>query len=37
MQFVVGDEIERFIYEDYNTSTKMIYLDHVSGDFQLIC
>ena len=32
-EFVVGDEIGRFICEDYNTSTKMVYLDHGSGDF----
>ena len=31
--FVVGDEIGRFICEDYNISTKMICLDHGSGDF----
>ena len=31
-QFVVGDEIECFICEDYNISTKIIYLDHESGD-----
>ena len=36
-QFVVGNEIEHFICENYNISTKMIYLDHESGDFQLIC
>ena len=34
--FVVGDEIGRFIYEDYNISTKMICLDHGSGDFYLM-
>ena len=28
--FVVSDEIEHFICEDYNISTKMIYLDHGS-------
>ena len=32
-EFVVGDEIGRFIYEDYNTLTKMICFDHGSGDF----
>ena len=26
--FAVGDEIGHFICEDYNISTKMIYLDH---------
>ena len=31
--FVVGDEIVYFICEDYNTSTKMICLDHGNGDF----
>ena len=31
--FVVGDEIGHFIYEEYNISTKMICLDHGSGDF----
>ena len=31
--FVVGHEIGHFIYEDYNISTKMICLDHGSGDF----
>ena len=31
--FVVGDEIGHFICEDYNISTKMIFLDHGSGDF----
>ena len=31
--FVVGDEIGHFICEDYNISTKMICLDHGSGDF----
>ena len=31
--FVVGDEIRHFIYEDYNISTKMICLNHGSGDF----
>ena len=31
--FVVGDEIEHFIYEDYNISAKMICFDHGSGDF----
>ena len=31
--FVVGNEIGHFIYEDYNISTKMICLDHGSGDF----
>ena len=30
--FVVGDEIGHFICEDYNISTKMICLDHRSGD-----
>ena len=28
-----GDEIGRFIYEDYNVSTKIICLDHGSDDF----
>ena len=37
MQFIVGDEIGRFIYEDYNISTKMGCLDNGSGDFQLMC
>ena len=32
-QFVVGDEIEYFICEDYNISTKMICLDHGNEDF----
>ena len=32
-KFVVGDEIGHFICEDYNISTKMIFLDHGSGDF----
>ena len=36
MLFVVGDEIEHFIYEDYKVSTKMVCLDHGSGDFWLI-
>ena len=31
--FVVDDEIEHFICKDYNISTKMICLDHGSGDF----
>ena len=31
--FVVGDKIGHFICEDYNISTKMIYLDHRSRDF----
>ena len=31
--FVVGDEIEHFICENYNISTKMISLDHGSRDF----
>ena len=31
--FVVGDEIRHFICRDYNISTKMICLDHGSGDF----
>ena len=31
--FVVDDEIGRVICEDYNISTKMICLDHESGDF----
>ena len=31
--FAVGDEIGHFICEDYNISTKMICLDHESGDF----
>ena len=31
--FVVGYEIGHFICEDYNISTKIIYLDHGSGDF----
>ena len=31
--FIVGDEIGRFICEDYSISTKMICLDHGSGDF----
>ena len=31
--FIVGDEIGHFICEDYNISTKMIYLDHRSRDF----
>ena len=30
---MVGDEIERFICEDYNISSKMICLDHKCGDF----
>ena len=29
----VGDEIGRFICEDYNTSTKIVCLDNGSGDF----
>ena len=33
LYFVVGDEIGHFICEDYNISTKMIFLDHGSGDF----
>ena len=33
MEFIVGDEIGRFICEDYNILTKMICLDHGSGDF----
>ena len=32
-EFVVGDEIGHFIYEDYNISTKMICLDHGSWGF----
>ena len=32
MYFVVDDEIGCFISEDYNISTKMVYLDHRSGD-----
>ena len=31
--FVVNDEIWHFICKDYNISTKMIFLDHGSGDF----
>ena len=31
--FIVGDEIGHFIYENYNISTKIICLDHGSGDF----
>ena len=31
--FVVDDEIEHFICEDYNILTKIICLDHGSGDF----
>ena len=31
--FVVSDEIEHFLCEDNNISTKMICLDHESGDF----
>ena len=31
--FIVGDEIGHFICKDYNISTKMICLDHGSGDF----
>ena len=31
--FIVGNEIEHFICEDYNISTKMICLDHGSRDF----
>ena len=31
--FVVGDEIGHFICEYYNISTKMIYLNHGSGNF----
>ena len=31
--FVVDAEIGHFIYENYNISTKMICLDHRSGDF----
>ena len=31
--FVVCDEIGQFICEDYNISTKMIWLDHRSRDF----
>ena len=27
-QFIVIDEIKHFIYEDYNTSTKIICLDY---------
>ena len=34
--FVVDDEIEHFICENYNIAIKMICLDHGSGDFQLI-
>ena len=32
-RFVVGDEIGHFICEDYNISTKKIFLDHGNGDF----
>ena len=32
-QFIVGDEIGHFICEYYNISTKMIYLNHGSGNF----
>ena len=35
--FVVGDEIGQFIYENYNASTKMVCLNHGSGDFYLMC
>ena len=31
--FVVSDKIGHFICEDYNISTKVICLDHGSGDF----
>ena len=31
--FVVDDEIGHFICEDYNILTKIICLDHGSGDF----
>ena len=31
--FVIVDKIGHFICEDYNISTKMICLDHRSGDF----
>ena len=31
--FVVSDKIGHFICKDYNISTKMICLDHESGDF----
>ena len=31
--FVVDDEIRHFICEDYNILTKIICLDHGSGDF----
>ena len=37
LQFIVSDEIGLFIYEDYNISTKMIYLGHGGEDFQLLC
>ena len=33
MYFVVGIEIEHFICESYNISTKMIFHDHESGNF----
>ena len=33
MYFIVGDEIMRFICEDYNISTKMVCLEYESGDF----
>ena len=33
IQFVVGDEIGCFMCEYYNTLTKMVCLDHGSGDF----
>ena len=33
IEFVFGDEIERFICKDYNSSTKIVCLDHGSGDF----
>ena len=32
-QLVVSDEFGHFICEDYNISTKMICLDHGSGEF----
>ena len=31
--FVVNDEIGHFIRKDYDISTKMIFLNHGSGDF----
>ena len=33
LRILVGDKIGHFICEDYNISTKMICLDHGSGDF----